>query len=360
MGKKNEGNFRKISDKIFKRITRKKAKERINDEFESYIKKEEKEIGEKLTKEEIRELRQEFFATRGKKIIEEEARKARGKATVLALVGFLGVGGVGGYALGTHDSKIPGITDGRTAIEVDMNEVDKDVEIENVFQEEKEDKHALFVKELQDAALNETIEENDILEKEVKQKIESLETPKEVVDYIKQMYVEAYNNENEEKIGKEDLELYKATEDLVFYEDKAQNGDEILRYCTEAEAEKMGIPIDGDLSKISAEVKTDSGLEIENVAYHDGKFVTLYSKNEEVLENKETILCELGNVVLQGIDRSVSMDEKDTSWNAKEDYKNKFIQAVVDYKKSKGEITAENNKIQAHQATQDGFEPSDD
>ena len=121
-----------------------------------------------------------------------------------------------------------------------------------------------------------------------------------------------------------------------------------------------GIPIDGDLSKISAEVKTDSGLEIENVAYHDGKFVTLYSKNEEVLENKETVLCELGNVVLQGIDRSVSMDEKDTSWNAKEDYKNKFIQAVVDYKKSKGEITAENNKIQAQQSAEDGFEPGVD
>lgn len=360
MGKKNEGNFRKISDKIFKRITRKKAKERINDEFESYIKKEEKEIGEKLSKEETKSLRKDFFETRGRKIIEEEARKARGKATVLALVGFLGVGGVGGYALGTHDSKIPGITDGRNAIEVDMNEVDKDVEIENVLQEEKEDKHALFVKELQDSALNETIEENDNLEKEVKQKIESLETKEEVVDYVKQMYVDARNSKNEEQIGKEDVTLKKYTSDLVFYEDKAQNGDEILRYCTEAEAEKMGIPIDGDLSKISAEVKTDSGLEIENVAYHDGKFVTLYSKNEEVLENKETILCELGNVVLQGIDRSVSMDEKDTSWNAKEDYKNKFIQAVVDYKKSKGEITAENNKIQAHQATQDGFEPSDD
>ena len=360
MGKKNKGNFRKISEKVFMSITRKKAKERINNEFEKYVKKEEKEIGETLSEEEIKSLRKDFIATRGKEIKREEARKARVKATAIAFATTLGVGGVSGYVLGTHNSNSPGITDGRSAIEIDMNEVDKDVEIDNVFQQGKEDKHAVFVKELQDAALNETIEENDNLEEDVKQQIEDLKTQTEVLNYVKQMYVEARNSENEEQIGTEDVTLKKYTADLVFYEDKAQNGDEILRYCTEAEAEEMGIPIDGELSKISATVKTESGIETENVAYHDGKFVTLYGKNEEVIENEENTLSELGDVVLQGINRSVSMNEENTSIEVKEEYKKRFIQAVVDYKKSKGEITAENNKIQEQQATKDGFEPGDD
>lgn len=356
MGKKNKGNFRKISEKIFMSITRKKAKERINNEFEKYIKKEEKETGEKLSEEEIKSLRKDFIATRGKEIKREEARKARVKATAIAFATTLGVGGVSGYALGTHNSKIPGITDGRSAIEVDMNEVDKDVEIDNVFQQGKEDKHAVFVKELQDAALNEEVEVDENLEKDVEQQIDGLETPTEVVDYVKQMYVEAYNSENEEKIETKDVELHKNTVNIVFYEDKAQNGDEILRYCTEKEAEEMGISIDGDLCKLSARVETENGIETENAAYHDGKFVTVYGKNEEVLENKETTLSELGDVVLQGINRSVSMNEENTYVEVKEEYKKRFIQAVVDYKKSKGENVKENNKSQIEQSTQDSFE----
>ena len=351
MGKKNKGNFTKLSEKIFKSVTRKKAKERINNEFKRHIKKEEKQIGEELSKEEIKSLRKDFIATRGKEIIEEEARKARGKATVLALVGVLGIGGVGGYALGTHNSKILGITDGKETIERNMDEVDK-----NIIQEEKEDKHAVFVKELQDAALDVTKEENDNIEKDVKQEIESLKTPTEVINYIKQMYVEKYNNENDKKIGTENLELYKNVEDLVFYEDQAQNGDEILRYCTEKEAEEMGIPIDGNLAKISARIENESGITKENVAYHDGKFVTIYGKNEKVSEYKDNTLCELGEVVLQGIKRADSMDKEKTFIEVKEEYKNKLIQAVVDYRKSRGENVKENNKNQIEQSTQDGFE----
>lgn len=350
MGKKNEGNFRKISDKIFKRITRKKAKERINEEFKKYIKKEEKESGEKLSKEETKSLRKDFFETTGRKIIEEEARKARGKVTVLALVGFLGIGGAGGYTLGTNNNKVPGITDGRNAIEINMNEVEKDVEIENVLQQ---DKHAVFVKKLQDAALNEEIEYINALKQEATQEIEQLETPTEVLNYVKQMYVDRYNSINEEQIGIENVNIHKYVTDIVFYEDKAQNGDEILRYCTEKDARDNGISIDGDLSKISVTVETENGINRENVAYHDGKFVTLYGKNEEVLADKETISCELGDVLLQGIDRSTSMNEENTSKDVKEIYKERLIQAVVDYRESRGENVKENNKTQIEQSKQE-------
>ena len=362
MSKKNKGNFRKVSEKIFMSMTRKKAKERINSEFNRYIKKEEKQAGEKLSEEEIKSLRKDFVNTRGKEIRREEARKARVKATAIAFAATLGVSG---YALGTNNIKIPGITDGKEAIEVNMDEVNKDVEIENVLQEEKEDenKHAVFVKELQDAAINENVEEINILEKDVKQEINNLKTPQEVKDYIKEMYLEEYNKENAEKIGKENLELYKSTADIVFYEDKAQNGDEILRYCSENDAREMGIPIDGDYAKISATVTKESGVENDCIAYHNGKFVPVYSQYEEVLEDQETILAELGDVIFQGINMMSYVNKENLSIKEeehKEEYKNKFIQAIVDFKKSKGELSTENNKTQESQSNQVEFEIGDE
>ena len=81
-------------------------------------------------------------------------------------------------------------------------------------------------------------------------------------------------------------------------------------------------------------------------ASKDGEIISLdgdiYNKDEEVLANRDTILCELGNVVLQGIDRSVSMDNEDTSEEIKDLYKERFIQAVVDYKKYRNEEVKKN------------------
>ena len=116
----------------------------------------------------------------------------------------------------------------------------------------------------------------------------------------------------------------------------------------------MGVPIDGVLSEISVVIKKDGELISESVAYHDGKFVTLYEKDEEVQANRDTILCELGNVVLQGIDRATSMDNEDTATGIKDLYKERFIQAVVDYKKYRNEEIKE--KVESEQQTQKGFE----
>ena len=358
MEDKSKKNYRKLSDKIFIKITRKRAKERINKEIREYITKSKEQ--RVLSKEDVKELRKVFMKTRGKKIIEEEAKKARSKATIFALVGALGIGGAGGYTLGINSKSeiIPGIKEQKNKIEIDMENVEKDINIENVVNQNKENKHEVFVKELQEQALNENIEYNEALKKEVTQEIENLKTKDEVLAYTKQMYVDRYNGIHEEPIGVGNVTIRKNSYNKIFYEDHAKNGDIILRQCTESEAQEMGVPIDGVLSEISVVIKKDGELISESVAYHDGKFVTLYEKDEEVQANRDTILCELGNVVLQGIDRVTSMDNEDTATGIKDLYKERFIQAVVDYKKYRNEEIKE--KVESEQQTQKGFEMTED
>ena len=357
MEDKSKKNYRKLSDKIFIKITRKRAKERINKEIREYITKSKEQ--RVLSKEDVKELRKVFMKTRGKKIIEEEAKKARSKATIFALVGALGIVGTGGYTLGENEkSGISGIKEKNGEIQIDMNEVEKDINIKNIMNQSERNEHQVFVKELQEQSLNENLEYIEALKKEVTQEIENLKTKEEVLSYTKQMYVDRYNGIHEEPIGVGNVTIRKNSYNKIFYEDHAKNGDIILRQCTESEAQEMGVPIDGVLSEISVVIKKDGELISESVAYHDGKFVTLYEKDEEVQANRDTILCELGNVVLQGIDRVTSMDNEDTSAGIKDLYKGRFIQAVVDYKKYRNEEIKE--KVESEQQTQKGFEMTED
>ena len=304
-------------------------------------------------------LKKMFMQVNGKKIIEEAARKARKKTTILALIGALGIVGTGGYTLGENEkSGISGIKEKNGEIQIDMNEVEKDINIKNIMNQSERNEHQVFVKELQEQSLNENLEYIEALKKEVTQEIENLKTKEEVLSYTKQMYVDRYNGIHEEPIGVGNVTIRKNSYNKIFYEDHAKNGDIILRQCTESEAQEMGVPIDGVLSEISVVIKKDGELISESVAYHDGKFVTLYEKDEEVQANRDTILCELGNVVLQGIDRATSMDNEDTSAGIKDLYKGRFIQAVVDYKKYRNEEIKE--KVESEQQTQKGFEMTED
>lgn len=343
MGKKNEGKLSNISTAIFKKITRARAKERINEEFGKYIKKQEKMTGEIFSKEDKKELRREFFKTRGKRIIEEEAKKAKGRAKILAFAAVMGIGGVKSYQLGAKNNKILGITEGEKTIEINMSEVEKDIEIENVGNQNKEDKHQVFVKELQESALNGNVEEKNKMEEQITQEIQALKTREETLEYTKQIYVDKYNSTHEEKITTENVRLGKEKENKVFYEDKAQNGDTILRQCSEYEAKEMGIHLDGNLSEISVSITKDQEKIEEKVAFHNDKFMTLFDKDEEVLENKETILCELGDVVLKGINKAYSIENKDNSPEVIEKYNEKFTKAVIDYMNNSNQKSYNNN-----------------
>lgn len=89
----------------------------------------------------------------------------------------------------------------------------------------------------------------------------------------------------------------------VVYEDQAENGDTILRYSTEREAENNGIT---DYSKnrdmIIVKVTTADGTqETYSIGTNsDGNYVTLYNSSADVNSYSENFLCELGNVIETG------------------------------------------------------------
>lgn len=343
---------------IFVVTTRNAAKKRINKEFQNVINKREKREGRKLTKEEKKELRTEFHERRGKQIIKEEARRARVKVTAIGLSALVLGSGITGALVGTHNSKIKGITDGKAAIEINMDEVQKNIEVKNVA-DNKESKHALFVKDLQEAAVNGEATQNKEIEEETKQEIESLENSDEVLEYVKKLYVAQYNRLNKDQIDTKDIKFSKSKANKVLYKDEAQNGDEILRVCTDSEAKDMKINRNTDYSEISVKIDTENVKKEERVGYNGNKFVTLYGKDEEVVADQHTILCDLGEVALQGINTSISMDQKDTSSEIKEEYKEKFIKAVIDYKKSNKELLDVKNNNKNNQTKDDGLEIGD-
>lgn len=330
---------------IFVRITKGKADKRLNKEVKEFIKKKQREYGGELSKEEKKELRQQYISGHRRKIIKEEAKKAKIKVAALGMASMLGIGAVGGYVLGSHNSKILGITDGKEKIEINMNEVEKNVEIQNLVNEEgKTSKHDIFVQGLKDQAFKEEIKRNEEIAKETEKEINELTTSDKIQEYVKELYVNEYNSQNEQQINKNNVKLYKNTENKVFYTDKAQNGEEILRCCSENEAQEKGIAIRNKKAEISVEIGDEQGLQSrERVGFNGEKCMTVYGPNEEVAANEHTILCDLGKIVLYGIDTATSMDQEGTSIQNKANYKEKFIKAVTEYKQTKAQNTQNTN-----------------
>lgn len=206
---------------IFVRITKGKAEKRLNKEIKEYMKKKQKEYGGELTQEEKKELRRQYISNRRSKIIKEEAKKARTKVMVLGIASALGIGAVGGYALGAHNSKILGITDGKEKIEVNMDEVEKDVEIQNLVNEEgKTSKHDIFVQGLKDQASTEEVDQNEeslTEEEKTEKEINELESKEDVLDYFKNMYIEEYEKATgDDKLTTEDIQIQTSSQSYVY------------------------------------------------------------------------------------------------------------------------------------------------
>lgn len=206
---------------IFVRITKGKAEKRLNKEIKEYMKKKQKEYGGELTPEEKKELRQQYISKRRSKIIQEEAKKARAKVVALGMISALGIGAVGGYALGAHNSKILGITDGKEKIEVNMDEVEKDVEIQNLVNEEgKTSKHDIFVQGLKDQASTEEVEQNEeslTEEEKTEKEINELKSKEDVLNYFKNMYIEEYEKATgDDKLTTADIQIQTSSQSYVY------------------------------------------------------------------------------------------------------------------------------------------------
>ena len=223
------------------------------------------------------------------------------------LIGIAGAIGIGGATIG-DGNEIKRLNE-RQGIEAEI--------------EDKKTAHEKFQEEL-------SVEAFDEIRIETSNEVGELENSEEVLNYIKQIYIEKYNENNNVKKGIEDVRFNKSSFDKVFFKD--ENG--ILRYCSEKEAKEMGKPIDGNLPIISATVADEKGAIQENVAQKsNGEIVNIYDKDEQILGDEDTTLTQLGDVVLAGINYSTAIEQDGNSWKTKKDYENKLINALTEYRK---------------------------
>lgn len=269
------------------------------------IRKQEIEQGRKLEREEKRQIRNTVF------------RKMRTRAAILGTIGLVGIGGLV-IGLGSKNDETKTLPAGQT------------IELDN---ENKENARDTFVNGIK--VDNE--QENNQLRENIENEVENLKTPQEVLDYVKEIYAQEYNKNNEEQISVDKISFYKEALDIVIYRDEAQNGDEILRYCNEYQAKQMGKGIDGDKPILKVYIRNEGMTITEKVALNEvtGKFQSVYSQNQEVKQNTDTTLENISEVVLTGINVSISMDEEGTSLKVKDTYKDRFIDALTEYEQQK-------------------------
>lgn len=296
---------------------RRMAKKQINKE----IRKQEKYERRTLNREEKREIKDNVL------------KKMRKRATVLGLVGVLGVGAFAVYNINKDDVK--GLGDG-TSVET---------ETENSGNSRDE-----FVKGLTVEIPEGIIDE---VKTEVLHKVQELQSSEEVLNYVKEMYAEQYNENNNTDISAENIKFYKTTFDKVFYEDEKG----VLRYCTEKEYQEMGKKgVDGNLPVISATVSNEEGSIEEKVAQkQNGEIVNIYEKDEVVEQDKETTLTQLGDVVLAGINYSTAIEQEGNSFQTKRNYQDKLVDAIAEYREQQ-ESEKENTNTVNEQIQQEDDE----
>lgn len=282
----------------------------INKKIKEEIRRKEKIKGRRLDPRERARIKERVF------------RRIRTRATMFGIVGVLGVGGVVG---------INKIKDGpkelNQAIETDVGTA-----------------HDEFTKKLNIEIPEELIDEERT---EIRHEIQELKTSDEILNYVKEIYVEQYNENNNTDIGIENIKFYKESDNKVFYED--ENG--ILRYCTEKEYEEMGhTGIDGNLPMITATITNGEDKINEKVGQkQNGEIVNIYGKDEIVEKDEETTLTQLGRVVLTGINYMTAKGQEANTWDVKKKYEDRFVNAIAEYREQKNpekENIANNEKQQ--------------
>lgn len=263
------------------------------------IKKQEIEQGRTLEKYEKTQIKNAVF------------KKMRTRVAILGTVGLIGLGVGIGISSKDNEPKLP---TGQT------------IELDN---ENKESVRDTFVNGIK--VDNE--QENSQLRESIENEVENLKTPQEVLDYVKEIYAQEYNKNNEAQISIEQISFYKQAADTVIYKDEAQNGDEILRCCNEYEANQIGKTIDGDKPILKVYIDNEGINITEKVALNEstGKFQSVYTQNQEVKKNTTTTLENISELVLAGINVSVSMDKEETDLDVKNLYKERFVEALMKY-----------------------------
>lgn len=252
----------------------------------------------------------------------------KGLLAALGLSSILNIGE--GVAL--LNSGKDGVEKSKNEITVDVGEAEKDIKIKNLGDRE------VFIEGIK--VSNEKLEEiNDTtLEDTVVQEVESKKTPNEVLDYLKDIYIQEYNNEYKTNFDRSSVsEIYRTREDNGFFlvKDRDQNGNEIIRYKNEYDSKEDKVDISGGLIKV---VVTDENSKIIQEVLNDGNnnYTGIANYDNKALEKVEKIMD-------TGITWKDSMDNQQTDSKIKRGYKRNFIKSIVEYKENQiEEIKTEN------------------
>lgn len=260
-----------------------------------------------------------------RKVVKREKRKR-----MLAAIGLTALVSGGTVALLNPGTK--GVEQNKNEITVDAEKAGKNVNVKNLSDRE------VFIEGIK--VSNEKLEEiNDTtLEDTVVKEVESKKTPDEVLDYLKDIYIQEYNDEYKTDFDRSNVsEIYRTREDNGFFlvKDRDQNGNEIIRYKNEYDSKDDKVDISGGLIKVTV---TDENSKIIQEVLNDGNnnYTGIANYDNKALEKVEKIMD-------TGITWKDSMDNQQTDSKIKRGYKRNFIKSIVEYKENQiEEIKTEN------------------
>ena len=249
-----------------------------------------------------------------RKVVKREKRKR-----MLAAIGLTALVSGGTVALLNPGTK--GVEQNKNEITVDVDKAGKDVNVKNMSDRE------VFIEGIK--VSNEDLEKisDTTLEDTVIKEVESKETPDDVKNYLKEIFVKEYNDEYKTNITEEKVRISRNRDDGTFLiRDKDQNGNKILRKGNENDSKEEKVDISGGL--ITVTINDGNSRIIQKVLNEkNGKYTSVANYDNKVLEKLEKIMD-------TGITWEDSMDREGTEENIKQGYKQDFINSIIEYKEN--------------------------
>ena len=281
-------------------IVRKKSTREYYKELKELEKKEGKEIDSK-----VRESLRKSILTKNARNLHLGIVKA---AVAAAFTGLVITGGATVHTLNEGSGIVEGVEEEKNSPENNS---------------EKQTLRDRYRVETSDTIINESELENNITSE-----VEALEDKEAVLNYVKEPLLDNYNNLNDENKTKEGISIWR-THDNVVYSDIASNGENIIRVCSEEYAKEHGLlihPSTGDIITTRVDNKI-----VEVIVGIGDHFELAYLENEEVLEPREGISEDLGNLLNAGIGYATTLSEESAKDN-QASYRKKLIDEMVKYK----------------------------
>lgn len=286
-----------------------KAKEKIK-EINEYNEKNGKPL---LTKEQEKKVTA--------KVVKQESKRRKIK-TLVAALGLTTLLSVGeGVAL--LNSGNDGVEKSKNEITIDAGESEKDIKIKNIGDRN------VFIDGIKVNKEELGKDQEATLEENVKKEVEKLKTSDEIIEYLKTVYANEYNEEHNTNINKKNVEISKNRQGISLVEDKDENGNYIIRRKNKKDLEDIKT-VDIESGVVTAKV-LDENRKVNSIQQilNDGK-----NNYQGISDYENNALIKVGKILDKGIDWSTSIDQKDTDEKIKQNYKKQFVDAIVEFKEN--------------------------